>query len=137
MEVSRVRALRGPNLWSRNTCVEAIVNCGEAEKDVSKISGFEKRLCALFPEIAFLQVVGHNVAIPLARVLELAALGLQAQAGCLVTFSRTTATTETGVYQVVVEYSQEKVGRRALETGAAVMRCSTEQYRFRSGGSFA
>ena len=115
MEVSRVRALRGPNLWSRNTCIEAIVNCSEAEKDVSKISGFEKRLCALFPEIAFLQVVGHNVAIPLARVLELAALGLQAQAGCLVTFSRTTATTETGVYQVVVEYSQEKVGRRALE----------------------
>ncbi len=115
MEVSRVRALRGPNLWSRNTCIEAIVNCSEAEKDVSKISGFEKRLCALFPEIAFLQVVGHNVAISLARVLELAALGLQAQAGCLVTFSRTTATTETGVYQVVVEYSQEKVGRRAFE----------------------
>ena len=115
MEVSRVRALRGPNLWSRNTCIEAIVNCCEAEKDVSKISGFEKRLCALFPEIAFLQVVGHNVAISLARVLELAALGLQAQAGCLVTFSRTTATTETGVYQVVVEYSQEKVGRRAFE----------------------
>ena len=54
MEVSRVRALRGPNLWSRNTCIEAIVNCSEAEKDVSKISGFEKRLCALFPEIAFL-----------------------------------------------------------------------------------
>jgi cyanophycin synthetase len=115
MEVSRVRALRGPNLWSRNTCIEAIVNCSEAEQDVSKIAGFEKRLCALFPEIAFLQIVGHSAAIPLARVLELAALGLQAQAGCLVTFSRTTSTFEAGVYQVVVEYSQEKVGRRALE----------------------
>jgi cyanophycin synthetase len=115
MEVSRVRALRGPNLWSRNTCIEAIVNCSEGEQDVSKIDRFEKRLCALFPEIAFLQIVGHSAAIPLARVLELAALGLQAQAGCLVTFSRTTSTFETGVYQVVVEYSQEKVGRRALE----------------------
>jgi cyanophycin synthetase len=115
MEVSRVRALRGPNLWSRNTCIEAIVNCSETEQDVSKIAGFEKRLCALFPEIAFLQIVGHSAAIPLARVLELAALGLQAQAGCLVTFSRTTSTFEAGVYQVVVEYSQEKVGRRALE----------------------
>jgi cyanophycin synthetase len=115
MEVSRVRALRGPNLWSRNTCIEAIVNCSEAEQDVAKIAAFEKRLCALFPEIAFFQVLGQSAIIPLARVLELATLGLQAQAGCLVTFSRTTSTFETGVYQVVVEYSQEKVGRRALE----------------------
>ncbi len=115
MEVSRVRALRGPNLWSRNTCIEAIVNCSEAEQDITGIDKFEKRLRTRFPEIAFLQVVGHSAAVPLAHVLELAALGLQAQAGCLATFSRTTKTTETGVYQVVVEYSQEKVGRRALE----------------------
>lgn len=115
MEVSRVRALRGPNLWSRNTCIEAIVHCSEAEQDIAKIDKFEKRICALFPEIAFLQVVGHHAVIPLARVLELATLGLQAQAGCLVTFSRTTATLETGIYQVVAEYSQEPVGRRALE----------------------
>ena len=27
MEVSRIRALRGPNLWSRRTAVEAIVAC--------------------------------------------------------------------------------------------------------------
>jgi cyanophycin synthetase len=25
MEVSRIRALRGPNLWSRHTAIEAIV----------------------------------------------------------------------------------------------------------------
>ena len=67
MEVSRVRALRGPNLWSRNTCIEAIVNCSEAEQDIAGIDKFEKRLRALFPEIAFLQVVGHIVVI-LAKV---------------------------------------------------------------------
>ncbi|MEY4909186.1 MAG: cyanophycin synthetase protein, partial [Pseudomonadota bacterium] len=27
MDVSRIRALRGPNLWSRHTAVEAIVSC--------------------------------------------------------------------------------------------------------------
>ena len=27
MEVSRIRALRGPNLWSRHTAIEAIVTC--------------------------------------------------------------------------------------------------------------
>jgi len=25
MEVSRIRALRGPNLWSRHTAIEAII----------------------------------------------------------------------------------------------------------------
>jgi cyanophycin synthetase len=29
MEVSRIRALRGPNLWSRHTAIEAIVSCEE------------------------------------------------------------------------------------------------------------
>ncbi|BCK86836.1 cyanophycin synthetase [Sideroxyarcus emersonii] len=115
MEVSRIRALRGPNLWSRHTAIEAIVHCDEVEQDIARIDGYEKRLRALFPEIAFLQVAGRKEAVPLARALELAALDLQAQAGCPVTFSRTTATFEKGVYQVVVEYSQEKVGRRAFE----------------------
>ena len=31
MEVSRIRALRGPNLWSKNTAIEAIVSCADAE----------------------------------------------------------------------------------------------------------
>ena len=39
-------------------------------------------------------------------MLETIALALQAQAGCPVTFSRTTATVEEGIYQVVVEYSE-------------------------------
>ena len=51
----------------------------------------------------------------MAQVLELAALALQAQAGCPVTFSRTAATVEPGIYQVVVEYSEEEVGRLAFE----------------------
>jgi cyanophycin synthetase len=39
---------------------------------------------------------------------------LQNQAGCQVTFSRTTATEEEGIYQVVVQYTEEDVGRLAL-----------------------
>ena len=115
MDVSRIRALRGPNLWSRNTSIEAIVTCTEAERDVFNLKGFESRLRALFPEIAALQLDGHDEAVSLAHVLELATLGLQAQAGCPVTFSRTSVTLEQGVYQVVVEYSEEAVGRRAFE----------------------
>lgn len=106
--------LRGPNLWSRHTSIEAVVTCNEAEQDIARLKNFETHLRALFPEIALLQLAGHSETVPLAHVLELAALGLQAQAGCPVTFSRTTATQEPGVYQVVVEYSEESVGRRAF-----------------------
>jgi cyanophycin synthetase len=56
----------------------------------------------------------------MAHALEFAALGLQAQAGCPVTFSRTTATLEPGIYQVVVEYSEESVGRLAFELAEAL-----------------
>ena len=115
MEVTRVRALRGPNLWSHHTSVEAIVTCTPEEESIRALAGFESRLSALFPEIWPLQPTGHDDTIPLAQVLEVAALALQAQAGCPVTFSRSTATIERGVYQVVVEYSEEDVGRLALE----------------------
>ncbi|MFZ6861656.1 cyanophycin synthetase [Undibacterium sp. Ji67W] len=115
MEVSRIRALRGPNLWSHHTAVEAIVACSEAEYSIASLIGFEDRLRALFPELSVLQPTGHNDAIPMAHVFELTALGLQAQAGCPVTFSRTTQTLEPGIFQVVVEYTEESVGRLALE----------------------
>ena len=68
MEVSRIRALRGPNLWSHHTAVEAIVRCTPEELSISDIPDFESRLRALFPEIGPLQATGHDDAIPLARV---------------------------------------------------------------------
>jgi cyanophycin synthetase len=49
MEVSRIRALRGPNLWSRHTAIEAIVSCSSVERDIALIDGFEARLRARFP----------------------------------------------------------------------------------------
>ncbi|GJJ03847.1 cyanophycin synthetase [Duganella rhizosphaerae] len=114
MEVIRTRALRGPNLWSHHTAVEVIVSCPPEEQSIATLPGFEQRLHARFPAIGALQTTGHTDAVPLARVLEVAALSLQAQAGCPVTFSRTTATLEDGIYQTVVEYSEEAVGRLAM-----------------------
>ncbi|KRD47945.1 cyanophycin synthetase [Acidovorax sp. Root275] len=115
MDVSRTRALRGPNLWSRHMAIEAVVACSEAERAVGQMPGFETRLRALFPAIGALHPESGGGEISLAHVLQAAALALQAQAGCPVTFARTTATTDAGVYQVVVEYSEEAVGRKAFE----------------------
>ncbi len=51
----------------------------------------------------------------MAHAVEATTLHLQIQAGCPVTFSRTTATNENGVYQVAVEYSEEEVGCLAIK----------------------
>ncbi|MBS1190080.1 MAG: cphA [Rhodocyclaceae bacterium] len=120
MEVSRIRALRGPNLWSRHTAIEAIVTCSGAECSIDRLPGFESRLRERFPEIDFLTATGHEETVSLAHALEFAVLGLQAQAGCPVTFSRTAETLDSGVFQVVVEYSEEPVGRLAFELGEAL-----------------
>ena len=120
MEVTRIRALRGPNLWSHHTAIQSVVSCSEPECSIETMDGFEARLRARFPEISPLQPTGHDDAVPMAHVLELAALDLQAQAGCPVTFSCTTPTVEPRVYQVVVEYSEEAVGRLAMELAQAL-----------------
>ena len=115
MDVSRIRALRGPNLWSRHTAIQAIVRCDGAEIAIADLPGFEARLRERFPELGDLIPSDHLDTVSVAHALEFCALGLQAQAGCPVTFSRTTQTVDQGVYQVVVEYSEEDVGRLAFE----------------------
>jgi hypothetical protein len=46
MEVSRIRALRGPNLWTRLTAIEAVVTCTDHEADLDQIPGFLTQLRA-------------------------------------------------------------------------------------------
>jgi len=130
MEVSRIRALRGPNLWSRRTALEAIVACRPGECSIDNLAGFEPSLRALFPDIGILRETGHAGPVSLAHVLEAAALELQAAAGCPVTFSRTAVTFEPGTYQVVVEYSEEAVGRLALEMAQALVQAALQEAAF-------
>ncbi len=130
MEVSRLRALRGPNLWSQHTAIEAIVSCSPAEQDIVKIAGFEARLRARFPAMGLLQSPGYAATVSMAHILGVAALGLQAQAGCPVSFNRTTPTAESGVYQVVIEYSEEAVGRLAFKLACALCVAAVEDTAF-------
>jgi cyanophycin synthetase len=123
MEISRIRALRGPNLWSRHTSIEAIVVCAEKERAVTDCPGFEVRLRKLFPCLGSLPAA---TPVSLAHVFEAATLALQERAGCPVSFSRTQATTEPGVYQVVVEYSEEAVGRLAIDLAQQLIAASLD-----------
>ncbi|WP_343587405.1 cyanophycin synthetase [Herbaspirillum sp.] len=137
MDVSRIRALRGPNLWSRHTAIEAIVSCPAEEQVVDDMPGFEVRLRARFPQIGFLEPDGGKQVVSMAHALAAAALALQSQAGCPVTFSRTVSTIESGVYQVVVEYSEEEVGRLAFDLALELCRAAQEDTPFDLTGALA
>ena len=115
MNVTRIRALRGPNLWSRTTCIEAIVQCSAEESQLNSHPEIEARVRSRFPEVGAFRPYPLNKPMSLAHVLSQTTLSLQIRAGCPISFCRTVPTEETGVYQVVVEYSEEAVGRQALE----------------------
>jgi cyanophycin synthetase len=116
--------LRGPNLWSRHTALEAIVSCEANERSIDSIPQFEIKIRERFPQLGSMRRGGQNEILSLAHALEHAALGLQSQAGCPVTFSRTVQTIELGVYQVVAEYSEEVVGRMAFDFAFALIQAT-------------
>jgi cyanophycin synthetase len=129
MDIFRIRALRGPNLWSRNTAMEALVRC-EAPHEQAIDSAFEARMRQRFPGLGLFTPIDSRHTLSLAHALETATLHLQIEAGCRVTFSRATPTNETGLYQVVVEYSVEEVGRLALELAQALCRSALDDTPF-------
>ncbi|AIY42596.1 Cyanophycin synthase [Collimonas arenae] len=137
MDVSRIRVLRGPNLWSRHTAIEAIVSCTEAERAIAGIAGFEAKLRERFPQMGFLEATGKNGVVSMAHALEIAALGLQSEAGCPVTFSRTVPTLDAGVYQVIVEYSEEEVGQLAFELAQQLCLAALTDQPFDLAGALA
>ena len=126
MQVSRIRALRGPNLWTRHTAIDAVVSCSEQECSLEHLPGFEEQLSRLFPAMGALPVPPADGKLSTAHALERVTLALQAQAGCAVSFSRTTPAPEEGVYQVVVQYSEEAVGRLAFDLACKLCQAAQE-----------
>ncbi len=102
MQVKRVRALRGPNLWARHTAIEAVVSF------VPEIdSGFKERLKNVFPEM--------DAPASFPHALTGTALELQIRSGCQVAFSCTLPTPDPEDWIVVFEYTEEEVGRLAFD----------------------
>lgn len=132
MNILNIRALRGPNLWSLHTAIQAVVRCTEDEGSIDRLPGFEERLRERFPQIG-----PFPAGAATASALELAALGLQAEAGCPVAFSRSVATREPGIYQVVVEYTEEAVGRLAFELAGELCAAAAEDRPFDLPGALA
>ncbi|WP_374248850.1 cyanophycin synthetase [Thermomonas sp.] len=137
MDITRIRALRGPNLWNRRTALEAIVTLAEHERSLQTLPGFEDRLRVRFPALGLLRPTRQADVLSLANALEFTALSLQVQAGCPVTFSRTAQTVEPGTYQIVVEYGEEAVGRLALGLAEQLCRAALDDQPFDLAGAVA
>jgi len=137
LTIERIRALRGPNLWSRHTALELLVKVAGEPPPRKPLPAYEARLRALFPGIGK-QWAQHLVKPgTLAEVLEIAVLALQSAAGCRVSFSRTQTTTDPGTYQVVVEYSEEPVGRLAVHHAQALLNAATNDLPFDTEAAIA
>jgi len=70
MDLQRVRALRGPNLWSRHTAIEAIIFCEENERSIQGLIDFEIQLRTLFPQLHFTNTGPSRNSISMAHVIE-------------------------------------------------------------------
>ena len=70
MDISRIRALRGPNLWTRHTAIEAMVQCQGQECDLSSAPDFEQRLRHLFPGLGQLRTTQQGAVLSMAHAIE-------------------------------------------------------------------
>ncbi|HTA93143.1 MAG TPA: cyanophycin synthetase [Polyangiaceae bacterium] len=114
MNIESIRALRGPNLWSDETVLEAILVIGKAELG-SQAFG---RLCGLLPQGMAEELFQNfgSVDSPAfwARVAARLTVGLQAAANCGVSYWSARELKPGAEYRIVAEYAEEPAGRRAL-----------------------
>lgn len=132
MEILKIQALRGPNIWSvrRKKLIQMRLDLQELEElPTNKIDGFRERLEAMMPSLIehrcsegvrggfFMRIeegtwMGH--------VIEHIALEIQTLAGMDTGFGRTRVTKTPGVYNVVFSYVEESVGLFAAESAVRI-----------------
>src|ERR1700748_1026718 len=121
MDIRRVLALRGPNIWARFPVLECTVDLGDLKNSASsEMPGFNDRLMAWLPTMiehrcsvgergGFFQRLRDGT-YP-AHILEHIAIELQTLAGTPVGFGKARETSEEGVYKVVMRFRDEQVAR--------------------------
>lgn len=130
MEIRRVRALRGPNIWARFPVLEAVVDLQELKDTPSDaIPGFNDRLMAWLPTM-----IEHRCGVGvrggffqrlrsgtwMGHIMEHVTLELQALAYKDAGFGKARETPEEGVYRVAFRYRNEEIGRACLDTAFAL-----------------
>jgi cyanophycin synthetase len=132
MEIREIRAMRGPNYWSvrRHKLIVMLLDLEEMEqRPTNTIDGFLDRLKAMFPDMyehrcsvgtpgGFFERVQEGTWM--GHVIEHIALEIQTMAGMDCGFGRTRGAGEVGVYFVVFDYMEEKVGIFAAKAAVRI-----------------
>lgn len=132
MRIREIRAMRGPNYWSirRHKLIVMTLDLEELEQyPTNKIDGFFERMKALLPGLydhrcsvgtpgGFYERVKEGTWM--GHVIEHIALEIQTLAGMDVGFGRTRGYGEEGVYHVVFNYMEAKVGRYAARASVRI-----------------
>lgn len=131
MEIRRVVALRGPNIWANSPVLEAwLALCAEENRPSNEFPGLSERIEAWLPSLyehccsegapgGFLSRLREGTY--LGHVLEHLTLELQSLAGTPVGYGRTRESSEAGLYKVVVKYRDEHVVRASLAAAYALL----------------
>src|SRR5215510_6252208 len=140
MEILRVRALRGPNIWAKSPVLEAWVDLGDLKDSPSNsMPGFNDRLMAWLPGMIEHECsVGHRGGFFerlrrgtfLAHILEHVTLELQNLAGSAVGFGRARETNEEGVYKVAIEFENELLAKSCLEVAHKLLMAAVKGEEF-------
>jgi cyanophycin synthetase len=136
LEITRLRALRGPNYWRLAPVIACDVRLGELEHvTTADVCGFTDRLLDLLPSLSehpcsrekpggLVERLLEGTSWP--HVLEHVALELQTLAGTDVEFGRVVESGEPGLWWVIVEYEEEELGLASMREAVAVVRaCMT------------
>jgi len=138
MNIEKIQALRGPNIWSirRKKLIQMRLDLQEMENyPTNKIDGFRERIEKLLPSLLSHRcsegVEGgffHRVeeGTWLGHVIEHIALEIQTLAGMDVGFGRTRETRTPGVYNVVFNYLEENAGIYAAEESVKIVEALIE-----------
>ncbi len=130
-KLGRIRALRGPNVWGRFTCLQsefAPADPNGAPLPMLSLSGNAwSDLCRALPSLA---VPAHSEGASAAHLYVALALELQRAAGCPVSRCAAIEGQTPHSFTLMVEYSEEEVGRRAFEWAGELLRALFEQRSF-------
>lgn len=132
MRIREINVMRGPNYWSvrRHKLIIMVLDLEELEqRPTNTIDGFLDRLKTMFPGMyehrcsvgspgGFYQRVEEGTWM--GHVIEHLALEIQTLAGMDVGFGRTRSYGEEGVYHVVFDYLEEKVGVYAAKAAVRI-----------------
>ena len=132
MKIREINVMRGPNYWSirRHKLIVMVLDLEDLEqKPTNLLDGFLDRMKALLPGLyehrcsegepgGFYKRVTEGTWM--GHVVEHIALEIQTMAGMDVGFGRTRSYGEDGVYHVVFDYLEEKVGVYAAKAAVRI-----------------